>query len=309
MAGTQGDWAGPGALDKHTAVGRGQAGGEAKKCTKKNTNQECWSSRAATGRMGVAKFKGEGVAHTEDHESTQARKARLRTTRFDVEKWLSLWWVVVGVGTAQRGPFLTAHLLLFGVWAAASRIGILQGPRTWWVEGRGGLQDKDERALTVTCSQHVGPRNSWLDGLNDPQHVGVCSRERAIWVCTQCSHHSRSAEELAAGHWTSCPRPCGLKTAPDRQTCQRWEHPCPEGGQPSQKGGEIESDTRCITCQGWCHQKHVFGLELVLGVAWECHHGGLTRVTRWPPDYWDISSCSCEHQVRNLVFFNCHLHY
>jgi hypothetical protein len=138
----------------------------------------------AAGRMGVAKFKGEGVAHAEDHESTQACKARCRMTRFDVEKWSSLWWVVMGVGTAQCGPFLMAHLLLFGVWAAASRIGILQGPQTWWVEGRGGLQDEDERALTVTRSQCEGPRNSWLDGLNDPQHVGIRSRERAVWVCT-----------------------------------------------------------------------------------------------------------------------------
>jgi hypothetical protein len=40
----------------------------------------------------VAKFEGEGVAHAEDHESTQAHEAGRRTTRFDVEKRSSARW-------------------------------------------------------------------------------------------------------------------------------------------------------------------------------------------------------------------------
>jgi hypothetical protein len=54
-----------------------QAGGrhveKQRKRTKKKKNRERWSSQAAAGRTGVAKFKGEGVALAEDHKSTRSQ--------------------------------------------------------------------------------------------------------------------------------------------------------------------------------------------------------------------------------------------
>jgi hypothetical protein len=58
----------------------------------------------------------------------------------------------------------------------------------------------------------------------------------------------------------------------------------------------VVNNTRCIAPQGWCHRRHVCGLELAPAVAWECHRRGLPRVTGWPPDYWDMTCMSNAHE-------------
>jgi hypothetical protein len=92
-----------------------------------------------------------------------------------------------------------ARSSLFEAQAAASRVGVLRGSQTWWVEGRGGCRNEDERALTVTRSQRAESRNGGLQGWTAwAQRACVRSRERAIWVRARCLRLSMSTDELAA---------------------------------------------------------------------------------------------------------------